>query len=163
MKHEERLARTAAAVLAAAFWIGSSSAGHAQDLPEELIAKVEDARLACAAADGVFDMGWGGVRRIDLDGNLKRDWALDEAAFVCSSIRSLYCGTGGCASHFWIDGVVTSMINRGWDAVTIGPMRVLIADVHGTVCGGIGPTPCATASMWDKDEKLWRSGTAIWE
>lgn len=135
----------------------------AEDLPAELAAKAETARLACAAIDGVFDPGWGAVRRVDLDGDLDMDWVLNEVSFNCSTAASLYCGTGGCMSHFLVDGTVMSMMNRGWDAVTIGPMRVVIADVHGTLCDGIGPTPCATASMWDAEAVTWRSAGAIWE
>ena len=32
---------------------------------------------------------------VDLDGDIARDWVVDEAGFLCSSAASLYCGTGG--------------------------------------------------------------------
>ncbi|WP_162798521.1 hypothetical protein [Sulfitobacter sp. SK012] len=66
-------------------------------------------------------------------------------------------------SHFLIEDHVATQLNQGWEMATIGPYRVLLADVHGTQCGGINPTPCFTASVWDADESVWRSAGAEWE
>jgi len=138
-----------------------ASTGHAQDrstLPTPLALKVEAAQKACADFEnGQFALEWGAVSRVDLDGNLVRDWVLDESAFACSSAASLYCGTGGCESHFLVDDTVTSLLNQGWDVVTFGPHRVLLMNVHGSRCGGINPTPCIEALVWDQATKVWRS------
>jgi hypothetical protein len=134
---------------------------HAQDLPgmpEPLVAKVTAARKACAAFnDGKFALEWGAVVRIDLDGNLQPDWVLNESGFACSSAVSLYCGTGGCESHFLVDDTVTSLLNRGWEMATFGTHRVLLTDVHGSRCGGNNPTPCVESLVWDSEGKVWRS------
>lgn len=45
----------------------------------------------------------------------------------------------------------------------IGRDRVLLADVDGSQCGGINPTPCIVASVWDAEKKVWRSTVAEWE
>lgn len=136
----------------------------AQELPGGLAQKLAEAEKACNDFEnGEFSPGWGAVRRVDLDGDLDMDWVLDEVRFACSSAASLYCGTGGCMSHFSIDENVHSMLNQGWEAVTLGPMRVVLADVHGSQCGGINPTPCVTASTWDPEEGVWRSTEAVWE
>lgn len=136
------------------------------NLPEALIEKIEIAKKACSDfEDGQFAMEGGSILRVDLDGDLNSDWVLNEAGFSCSSAASLYCGTGGCMSHFAIDSSsdVHSMLNRGWNAKTLGPHVVVLADVHGSQCGGINPTPCVSASVWDADAGIWRTTSAIWE
>jgi hypothetical protein len=138
-----------------------TSASHAHDLsnlPEPLASKIEAAQQACADFDnGEFALEWGAVSRVDLDGDLDRDWVLDESGFACSSAVSLYCGTGGCQSHFLVEDTVATLLNRGWDVVTFGRSRVLLLDVHGSACGGINPTPCVAARVWDDEAKVWRS------
>ena len=138
-----------------------ASPGHAQDLsslPKPLAEKVEAARKTCANFEnGNFALEWGAVSRVDLDGDLRLDWVLNDYAFACSSAASLYCGTGGCESHFFVGDTVTSLVNQGWDVITFGRNRVLLMDVHGSRCGGINPTPCVEALTWDKEGKVWRS------
>lgn len=133
---------------------------HAQDLtglPAPLVAKVTAARAACASLDkGEFALDWGAVTRTDLDGDFYPDWVLDESRFACSTAVSLYCGTGGCVSHFLIGDALTSLLNQGWTMARIGHNRVLLTDVHGSRCGGINPTPCVLAHVWDAEIKAWR-------
>ena len=149
-----RIARAAVLCLIA-------SLGQAQDLsslPKPLTEKAEAAQKACADFEnGEFALEWGAVSRVDLDGDLRLDWVLNDYAFACSSAASLYCGTGGCESHFLVGETVTSLVNQGWDLVTFGRNRVLLMDVHGSRCGGINPTPCVEALTWDKEGKVWRS------
>ena len=139
---------------------------HAQDLtdlPGALALRMDEARDACRDFEGgTFSIEWGAVRRVDLDGDLRMDWALDEARFACSSAASLYCGTGGCRTHFLVgdatDGSgLGSFLNRGWDVVTFGRDRVVLLDVHGSACGGINPTPCVNALVWDGESGEWRT------
>ncbi len=66
-------------------------------------------------------------------------------------------------SHFLVSDEVHSMLNKGWNIVTFGAEKVLLTQVHGSQCGGINPTPCVTASVWDGEEKAWRSTGAEWE
>ena len=138
-----------------------ASTGQAQDLatlPKPLADKVAAAQKACADFEsGQFAIEWGAVRRVDLDGDLRPDWVLNDYAFACSSAASLYCGTGGCESHFLVGDTVTSLVNQGWDIDTFGQYRVLLLDVHGSRCGGINPTPCVEALTWDQEAKVWRS------
>jgi len=134
---------------------------HAQDLsglPAPLVEKVTAGRTACADFnDGKFALELGAVVRTDLDGDLYPDWVLNESGFACSSAASLYCGTGGCESHFLVGDKVTTLLNRGWEVATIGRHRVLLTDVHGSRCGGINPTPCVESLVWDREDKVWRS------
>ena len=66
-------------------------------------------------------------------------------------------------SHFLVGDRMSSLLNRAWEMTNIGRDRVLLADVHGSQCGGINPTPCIVASAWDAEEKVWRSTVAQWE
>ena len=141
-----------------------ASAADVSDLPPLLQEKVERAAQACAAYEnGTFHLEWGAVERVDLDGNLDHDWVLNEFDFACSSAASMYCGTGGCMSHFHVDGAVHSLLNKGWEVVSLGQNRVLLTAVHGSQCGGINPTPCVTASVWDNEDQSWRTTVAEWE
>ena len=139
-------------------------ASEISELPALLQEKVVQAQQACSDFEnGQFSLEWGAVTRVDLDGDLRPDWVLNEVFFACSSAASLYCGTGGCMSHFLVGDDLASVLNQGWDAVYLGPNRVLLTDVHGSQCGGINPTPCVTASTWDKETAQWRGATAEWE
>jgi len=139
-------------------------ASDVSDLPAQLQEKVNQAQQACSDFEnGEFAMDWGAVARVDLDGDLRPDWVLNEVSFACSSAASLYCGTGGCMSHFLVGDVLGSVLNQGWDVADLGPYRVLLTDVHGSQCGGINPTPCVTASTWDAEDGIWRSTAAEWE
>jgi hypothetical protein len=145
-------------------WTSPAVAADVSQLPPGLQAKVDLAARACAEFnDGQFDIAWGAVERVDLDGDLQRDWVLNESGFACSSAASLYCGTGGCMSHFWISEEVHSLLNQGWTVVDFGSQRIVIADVHGSDCEGINPTPCVSASIWDAEAKTWRSTSGSWE
>ena len=139
-------------------------ASEISELPALLQEQVVQAQQACSEFEsGQFSLEWGAVARVDLDGDLRPDWVLNEVFFACSSAASLYCGTGGCMSHFLVGDDLASVLNQGWDAVYLGPNRVLLTDVHGSQCGGINPTPCVTASTWDKETAQWRGATAEWE
>jgi hypothetical protein len=152
----------AAALIAASLALPMPAiASNISELPALLQEKVEQARQACSDFEnGQFALEWGSITRVDLDGDLRPDWVLNEAFFACSSAASLYCGTGGCMSHFLVGDVLYSLLNQGWAVVDLGPHRVLLTDVHGSQCGGINPTPCVVASTWDKETARWRSATA---
>ena len=148
--------RIAIAVLA--FMPLAASALDLTGLPATLAEKVTAARQACADnGNGEFALEWGAVTRTDLDGDLQPDWVLDESAYACSTAVSLFCGTGGCTSHFLVGDVVASFRNQGWTLVTFGRNRVLLTRVHGSDCGGNSPTPCFVARAWDPEAKAWQS------
>jgi len=140
-----------------------ASASDISELPVQLQEKFNQAQQACSDFEnGEFALELGAVVRVDLDGDLRPDWALNEVFFACSSALSLYCGTGGCMSHFFVGDVISSILNQRWDVVDLGPNRVLLTDVHGSQCGGINPTPCVTASAWDAEDGIWRSTAVEW-
>ncbi|WP_170756428.1 hypothetical protein [Ruegeria lacuscaerulensis] len=163
--------RTAKVLRSLGVWIAvwlalitPATSADVSDLPEQLQEKVQSARQACAEFDnGTVYLEWEAVDRVDLDGDLYLDWVLNERGFACSTAASLYCGTGGCMSHFLVHDKVYSLLNQGWDLADLGLSKVLLADVHGSQCGGINPTPCAAASIWDSEEKKWRTTAAEWE
>ena len=139
-------------------------AGTSGDVPPQLQTMIDEAAAVCAELDGgKFAMEDTAIQRVDLDGDGDEDWALNESAFACSTAASMYGGTGGTMSHFLIDDSLASMLTQGWGMAKLGPHTVLLADVHGSQCDGINPTPCVTASVWDAEEKVWRSTGASWE
>ena len=135
--------------ISAIFCAATANAQDLSGLPAQLLEKIQVAQQACSELEnGQFSLEFGAVHRVDLDGDTDRDWVLDEAGFACSSAVSLYCGTGGCMSHFLIEDRMFSLLNQGWRMTNIGSFRVLLADVHGSQCGGINPSPCVTAGIW---------------
>ena len=156
--------KTLFSVLAATAIVALPASAQDGEIPAPLQEKIAAATEACASFEsGTFALEWGAVSRVDLDGDLQVDWALNEAGFACSSAASLFCGTGGCMTHFLVGDTVASLLNQGWEMTSFGPHRVLLADVHGSQCGGINPTPCVIAATWDADEGTWRSAAAVWE
>jgi hypothetical protein len=97
------------------------------------------------------------VTRTDLDGDLRPDWVLDDSGYACSTAASMYCSTAGCLSHFLVGGVVSSFRNQGWTVVSFGRTPVLLTRVHGSRCGGDGPTPCFVSRAWDQEARKWQS------
>ncbi len=146
-------------------WVSSfACAQDWNELPEQLTAKVVAAQQACSDHDdGKFALEFGAVHRVDLNGDRYQDWVLDEAGFACSTHASMYCGTGGCVSHFLIGDHVNSLLNQGWEMINITRNRALLANVHGSQCEGNNPTPCVVASVWDKEKSVWRSTVVQWE
>ena len=135
-----------------------------EDLPFKLKEKIAQAAETGRELDnGEFYLDWGGVVHADFDGDRHPDWALNESSFACSTAASLYCGTGGCMSHFLVGEVMSSLFNQGWEMVSVAEKRYLVANVHHSKCGGINPTPCATISIWDSEAQTWRTAAATWE
>lgn len=139
-------------------------ADTADDLPAELRPRLEAAAQSCATVDaGSFAQAPGTVVRADLDGDGSLDWVLDEAGFACSTAVSLYCGTGGCLSHFLVAGRVWSLLNLGWILVDGDDGPLVLARMNGAACGAAGASVCWTASVWSRREGGWLSGAAQWQ
>lgn len=133
-------------------------------LPPAFVAEIEAATGTCASfADGTFRRVWHAVDRRDLDGDLVPDLVLNESGFHCSTAPSLFCGSGGCITHVLVGDTLSSRRNQGWDLSQVDPHMAFPADVHGTACGGIGPTPCVVASIRDANRDVWRTASAVWE
>lgn len=151
-------------ILAALAPMPFNAAAQTTDIPALLEARIDDARAACASFDnGEFALEDDAIVRVDLDGDGQADWVVNEGRFACSTAASLYGGTGGSMSHFLVGDEIASILNHGWTVTQFGQNTVVLAQVHGSQCGGINPTPCVVSSVWDKDEKAWRSAAAVWE
>ena len=111
----------AAALIAASVALPMPAlAADLSDLPAPLQKKIDQAQQACSDFEGgEFALEWGAITRIDLDGDLRADWALDETSFACSSAVSLYCGTGGCMSHFLVGDVLYCSIKIGMSLILV--------------------------------------------
>ncbi len=83
-------------------WTSPDVAADVSRLTPGLQAKVDLAARACAEFnDAQFDLDWGAVEKVDLDGDLQRDWVLNESGLACSSAASLFCETGGACRTSW--------------------------------------------------------------
>ena len=150
--------------LALIFVHGSAAAHGVADLPQVLQEKIEAAEELCSATNnGAFALEWGAVDRVDLDGDGTSDWILNEAGFACSSGVSLYCGTGGCMSHFIISDSLQSLLNQGWTVIATAHGPLVLARLNSSACRGGVASTCFAASIWDAESGSWRSATAQWE
>ncbi|MCU9847375.1 hypothetical protein OEZ60_05095 [Defluviimonas sp. WL0024] len=140
-----------AACLAALVSALPATAQDLADLPPEFRDRIEAARADCAGFDnGVLSVDWGAVSRPDLDGDFKPDWALDEYLLSCSTAASLFCGTGGCTTTFKVGDSVMTLLNKGWDLALMNTGPVLLAQIHGSECGGTNLNRCVVALTWDE-------------
>lgn len=129
----------------------------AQDVPPAVNAAIEAAAAECAGFEGgQLAVGDDAVIAADLTGS-GNGWVLDFAGLSCSSMASFACGSGGCRVLFGVDDHVTERLAAGWALVEFGPAPVILLDVHGSLCGGINPTPCVEAIVWDGEAGAFSS------
>ena len=74
--------------------------------------------------------------------------ALDEFRLGCSTAASLFCGTGGCTTTFKVGDSVMTLLNKGWDLALMNTGPVLLAQIHGSDCGGTNLNRCVVALTW---------------
>lgn len=130
----------------------------AEAWPVPVTAVIDTARAECAAFEGgTLAVGAQAVQQVDLTGDGAANWVVDTHGLDCSSAASLYCGTGGCALDLIVDGTVTETLSKGWRVLEMGPLRVVLLQVHGSDCGGTNLTPCVEARVWDAVEGRFTS------
>ncbi|MCA8883734.1 MAG: hypothetical protein KDA50_08315 [Rhodobacteraceae bacterium] len=138
-----------AGLLAALLALPHHVAGQ-DSLPAPLQQLLSQRQAECSGFDeGTLTLEDGAVAQADLDGDGQPDWVLDESHLRCSSAASLYCGTGGCGVSFLVNDVLSTHLAKGWALTELGPLRAVLLQVHGSRCGGINPTPCVEALVWD--------------
>lgn len=135
-----------------------AAAQPVEDLPAPLQAAIDTARTDCANFEsGTLEVTWGATTRTDLTGDGQPDLVLDLGKLQCSSIASLYCGTGGCSVMFAVGDTVTERLSKGWTVQRFGPLTVVLNQVHGSACGGTNLTPCVEALVWETDARRFTS------
>jgi hypothetical protein len=123
------------------------------DLPayrsaEEIIDRGRD---TCERADGgTFTLIDGAITETDLDGDGVSDKVVEEAKFSCSTMASLYCGTGGCMTHLVVGDQVYSRLAKGWKAVEWAGDTIILLALHGSECGGTNLRRCYEAIAWSE-------------
>jgi hypothetical protein len=88
-----------------------------------LAAAIKERRDACAEQGGRSTAGANFIRRIDLDGDGRDDFILDDGQFRCSKGAPGWCGSGGCSVEVFLakpDGDAKSILTElgGGYAVT---------------------------------------------
>ena len=88
--------------------------------------------------DGDFSLASEAIRVIELDEAGESLTVLDEAGFQCSTMFSIYCGSGGCKVHFLLKADSLSIQVQGWE---YSDGKILLG-LHGSTCGQVGAEPC---------------------
>ena len=141
-------------VLTAAFTVAAAvAASAAAPLPPEVKAVLDEKARECREAEGRGLRGNGlrAVRRLDLNGDGRPDFIVDLDKAPCVGIESLFCGTGGCTLVILAsrpDGTLAKVLDRNVHRYRVlgdkGPRRIRF-DLHGSLCGKVGPEPCSKA------------------
>lgn len=115
-----------------------------------------EATADCARADnGIFLPGDTKVAEVDLTGDGVAEQIIDETGFACSTLASLYGGTGGGPLVVLANGKRFEWTTLGYKIVTMDYLPpVLLMSVFGGVCGGTGSDPCAEAVVWNGETFL---------
>lgn len=123
----------------------------AADPVDDILAR---AAAECASfEDGVFDAD-APITEVDLDRDGTLDRIVDESAFLCSSARTMYCGTGGCMLHTVVGAEVQSFQAEGWRLEEWSGHTILLIARDGGWCGGAGAQLCFEAVTWSGGEML---------
>lgn len=80
----------------------------AEEWPSQISAELAERQDYCKQQGGKATIAETFLRRIDLDGDGRDDFIMDDAGFQCSKGVPLYCGSGGCS--------VQVFMGRGDDA-----------------------------------------------
>jgi hypothetical protein len=68
----------------------------AEDWPPQIGAELAERQEYCKQQGGKAAIAETFLRRVDLDGDGRDDFIMDDAGFRCSEGVPLYCGSGGC-------------------------------------------------------------------
>jgi hypothetical protein len=121
--------------------------------PNEVQAVIAEARKECREADGKgVTLKQGAIKKLDLNGDGRSDYAVDLAHVRCRGAESVYCGTGGCTLTLMIaqpDGALKTIFQGYVRTYTIAPQRnskpaprSIRFDLHGSACGKVGADMC---------------------
>jgi len=111
----------------------------------------------CADLGGQGSAGPGFVSLLDLNADGLGDVALDYGFAQCTASASLYCGSGGCNTEFWLGDSngqfrnVYSGLLRDW---TVRAPGVLTLSLHGSACDTIGAETCNINIGFGPDETI---------
>ncbi len=95
------------------------------------------------------------IAPVDLNEDSASDYIIDTNEMKASC----FCGSGGCTIEAWVSdggrhGMAFQENVRGWQVSSKGSMPpVLIVDLHGTACGGVGADVCLKALVY-RDGKM---------
>jgi hypothetical protein len=132
------------------------SAGSAMAVSPEAQRLIDRAATDCQAFEnGEFDQG-DAVTEIELRSQFGTVNAeiVDESQYACSSVASLYCGTGGCMINLVVNGETMAWQTTGWRLIDWGLDRMLLVGRDGGWCGGAGAEVCYEALLWSNDRIL---------
>jgi len=117
--------------------------------PEGVLA---EAAADCAAAEnGVFSAAEGAVTEVDLTGDVMPDYVVSAAYFDCSTMASLWGGTGGAPIFVLANGQRRDATVLDWKVVPFEEEKVLLMWVHGSQCYVTGALACFDTMVFGLD------------
>jgi hypothetical protein len=103
----------------------------------------------CAAIGGTQFLPGDSVTEVDLTGDGLPETLVDAGAFICEGAMSAFSGTGGAPLTVFVGSLQADFLTKGWQVIPTAPGPVLLMQVHGSNCGGIGADPCFQAVVWN--------------
>ncbi len=134
------------------FLSSSSAFGFSPQAKQLIDHAAEECR---SLQDGEFDIG-GAVTEVELRSQFGSIAAelVDESKYDCSTVASLYCGTGGCMLNLIVEGTVYAWQTTAWRLVEWGPDQILLIGRDGGWCGAASAEVCYEALIWSNGRFL---------
>jgi hypothetical protein len=140
------MAWCAVALVALASGSASARPFKATDYPIAVRKVLSEAVIACRQAEGgKLEFAVDTVRKLDLNGDGRIDYVVHFRKVTCPEMRHIFCGTGGCETHFMVtmpNGNIRDKFNENIHNYRMlprkGPGWVRFS-VHYSDCDG-GPT-----------------------
>ncbi|MGD8703661.1 MAG: hypothetical protein PVH26_14590 [Desulfosarcina sp.] len=110
---------------------------------------VQKAKNDCIQLDdGKFNATEQAITLHDLTGDGRPEEIVDASQFSCSTVASLWGGTGGTYLWMIVDGKTYEFLAHKWQVVDVDGQKVILLAVHSSECSDtIGP--CYRALVWD--------------
>ena len=99
-------------------------------LKTRLKSLIDEGADMCLEPEG-FYLTDDAIRVIELPETGESLTVLDESEFICPTMASVYCGSGGCSVHFLLEKESISLQLQGWEYKD----GQLLFGAHGTACG----------------------------
>lgn len=109
---------------------------------------VHNAKRACASFDdGSFSATEQAITLHDFTGDGRPEELVDASQFSCSTVASLWGGSGGTYLWVIVDGKAYEFLAHNWRVVDVDGQKVLLLAVHSSECSDeLGP--CYRAQVW---------------
>jgi hypothetical protein len=118
----------------------------AADYPIVVRKVLSGALLTCKQeGGGKLEFAPDTVQKVDFNGDGRLDYVVDLDKVKCAEMEHIFCGTGGCMTHFFVtmpDGTIRQLfagVVHRYEILKGPPLKVRF-DIHHSICEDGDPT-----------------------